>query len=313
MSASAAERQVAFRDHECRGYDGTCLYYRLSEAPRGHDQGEPGEALEPLWLVLADGIACDGFVWTHVIPYFAPRARILHWHYRGHGRSAAPSDFRNLTVPDLARDLDTVMDDAGVGRAVLLGHSMGVQTILEFYRSYAHKVAGLVPICGSFEYPLNTFHDSTLLKKALPWMRFGVKRAPRLARFMQSVAKPEMVFNFGWLMAELNRDRIRRDDMLPYFEHLASLDLDLFTTMLYYASLHSAADVLPEIKVPTLVISASRDSFTPGWLSEDMHRRIPGSEHLVLRDGSHAAPVEYSDLVNLRLEKFLVDHGLIIA
>mgnify|MGYP002633846681 CR=1 FL=1 len=310
MSPNTSGQHVAFSEHECRAYDGTRIYYRLSE-PKG--QAAVGEPLESPWLVLADGIACDGFVWAHLIPYFAPRARILHWHYRGHGKSEAPADFRNLSVPDLARDLDTVMDDAGVLRAVLLGHSMGVQTILEFYRSYAGKVAGLVPICGSYEYPLNTFHDSTLLKKALPWMRLGVKSAPGIARVLQRVAKPEMVFRFGWLMAELNRDRIRREDMLPYFEHLGTLDLDLFTTMLYYASLHSAADVLAEITVPTLVISATRDSFTPGWLSDEMHGRIPGSEHLVLRDGSHAAPVEYSDLVNLRLEKFLIDHGLITA
>ncbi len=306
VSGTTTRKLVPFSDHECEAYDGTRIYYRMSEPAAG----APSEDPRP-WIVLADGIACDGFVWVHLIPYFAPHARILHWHYRGHGRSDPPRDSRNLAVPDLARDLDTVMAHAGVERATLVGHSMGVQTILEFYRSYPERVTALVPVCGSYQYPLDTFHESTLLKKALPWMRFGVKRAPGVARLLQKVAKPELVFNASWLMAELNRDRIRRDDMLPYFEHLATLDLDLFTTMLYFASLHTAADVLAAIEVPTLVISASHDSFTPGWLSEEMHQRIPGSEHLVLRDGSHAAPVEYSDLVNLRIEKFLTDHGIL--
>ncbi len=162
VSGTTTRKLVPFSDHECEAYDGTRIYYRMSEPAAG----APSEDPRP-WIVLADGIACDGFVWVHLIPYFAPHARILHWHYRGHGRSDPPRDSRNLAVPDLARDLDTVMAHAGVERATLVGHSMGVQTILEFYRSYPERVTALVPVCGSYQYPLDTFHESTLLKKAL--------------------------------------------------------------------------------------------------------------------------------------------------
>jgi pimeloyl-ACP methyl ester carboxylesterase len=44
-----------------------------------------------------------------------------------------------------------------------------------------------------------------------------------------------------------------------------------------------------------------------------MHRRIHGSELLVLKDGSHGAPIEYPDVINLRLEKFLIAKGLLPA
>ena len=65
-------------------------------------------------------------------------------------------------------DLNRVMDAAGIEQAVLFGHSMGVQVALEFHRRYAHRVKGLVLICGSYGTPLDTFHDGNWLKRALP-------------------------------------------------------------------------------------------------------------------------------------------------
>lgn len=296
-------RTPLWTEHTTTAWDGTRLYYRMSA---------PDRADAP-WLVLCDGIACDGFVWKRLIPAFAGRCGLLHWHYRGHGKSAPPADYKNLTIPDLARDLGGILAESGIPPGVLIGHSMGVQTILETWRSYPKRVAALVPLCGSYQYPLDTFHESTLLKKALPWLRFGAKRAPGFFNGFLRTTPAKASFAFAFLTGEVNRDLTSRDDMLPYFEHLRFLDFDLFTTMLHYAGLHSADDLLERIDVPTLIVMATRDAFTPAWLSEEMHRRILGSEMLVLKDGSHGAPIEYPDVINLRLEKFLLERGLLHA
>lgn len=294
-------REPLWTEHTFSTWDDTRLYYRVSR---------PDTADAP-WLVLCDGIACDGFVWKRLIPAFAGRCGLLHWHYRGHGHSEPPADFANLTIPDLARDLCGILAEAEVPPAVLLGHSMGVQTILETWRACPKRIKALVPVCGSYQYPLDTFHESTVLKKALPWLRFGAKRAPGLFRAFLRSTPAEASFAFAFLTREVNRDLTSREDMLPYFEHLRSLDFDLFTTMLHYAGLHSADDLLERIDVPTLIVVATRDAFTPAWLSNEMQRRIHGSETLVLKDGSHGAPIEYPDVLNLRLEKFLLEKGLL--
>ena len=62
-------------------------------------------------------------------------------------------------------------------QAVLFGHSIGVQVALEFHRRHASRVKGLVLICGSYGNPLDTFHDSTVLKRLFPLLR----RFPKLA------------------------------------------------------------------------------------------------------------------------------------
>ena len=53
------------------------------------------------------------------------------------GRGARNLRDEDVAIPRLAADLLAVLDDAGVDRVVLVGHSMGVQTSLEAYRQAA--------------------------------------------------------------------------------------------------------------------------------------------------------------------------------
>ena len=62
--------------------------------------------------------------------------------YRGHNNSETPRDLRSLTVETLARDLGIILDELGIKEPVpLLGHSMGVNTVLEFYRQQPDRVS----------------------------------------------------------------------------------------------------------------------------------------------------------------------------
>jgi len=78
--------------------------------------------------------------------------------------------------------------------------------------------------------------------------------------------------------------------------------------MLRAAQAHDASDMLPTIRVPTLVIAGERDVFTPRHLSVQMAGRIPNAEMLEIPRGSHAALVEQPELINLRIEKFIRAH-----
>jgi len=96
----------------------------------------------------------------------------------------------------------------------------------------------------------------------------------------------------------------------PYFEHLAELDLRGYFALARDLLSHDASDLLPQIRVPTLVVAGERDLFTPVQRSREMAAQIPGAELLLLRQGSHAALVEQPELVALSVEKFLKLHGL---
>jgi pimeloyl-ACP methyl ester carboxylesterase len=255
---------------------------------------EPAEGVAPHQppVVFTDGIGCDGYVWKYLEPELVRERAVVHWHIRGHGRTPPPRDPDRVTIVDCAEDLVSVLDTVGVDRAVLAGHSMGVQVCLETWRRAPDRVAGLALLCGSYGNPLRTFKGSRTLEEVLPLARLGVHLVPRMVTaFWRSVLPTDFAYQLATKL-EVNGALIRREDFFPYLEHIASVDVRLFVDMLAAAGRHTAREILGDIDVPTLIVAGERDSFTPLSLSEEMHRLIPGSELLVVKDGSHTTPIE---------------------
>ncbi len=271
--------------------DGTRLFYGVRGA---------GPA-----VVLNDGIGCDGFAWKYLQPHLATDHRVVHWHYRAHGRSGLPVDPGRIDLPAHARDLLAVLDALEVDRAVLVGHSMGTQVALETYRLAPERVAGMVLVCGSYGKVTATFHGSDMLKQVLPAILDAVERRKGLARALWGRLPSRLAFHIARLSKEVDALAIREEDFRPYMEHVSAMDPSIFLGMLRLAGEHTAEDLLERIEAPTLVISAERDTFTPAALAQHMAETIPGAELFVLRGASHAAPIEQPVAIQLRIDKFL--------
>lgn len=277
------------------GCDDTPIFYRVR-----------GPANAPA-VVFCDGIGCDGYVWKYLEASLLATHRIVHWHYRGHGRTPMPRDPRRVDIADLADDLAAVLDAAvgdGSG-AVLAGHSMGVQVCLEMYRRHRDRVRGLILLCGSYGTPLRTFKGKRTLEQVLPFVRFAVNRIPTIAQTLVTRLVPtELAYQIATRF-EINGELIRRDDFFPYLEHMARVDVRLFLEMLAAAGRHTARELLEHVAVPTLIVAGDRDGFTPADLSAEMHRLIRDSELHVVQGGSHTAPIERPAEVTERIADFL--------
>jgi pimeloyl-ACP methyl ester carboxylesterase len=263
--------------------------------------GERGHATP---VLLCDGIGCDGYVWRHLRDDL-DRRYCIHPHYRGHGRTPAPRDPARVTIADLADDVASVLDDVDVERAVLVGHSMGVQVALETYRRHAARVAGLVLLCGAPSHPLRTFRGSAALEEWLPTIQRWIQRMPGVVnRISRAVLPTRLAYEIASRL-EIRRELVEPRDFMPYLEGLARIDARLFVAMLAAAAQHSAEDVLPEVKVPTLVIAGGRDGFTPPERSRAIAAAVPHAELLEIPNASHTAPIEHPQLVNTTIGEFL--------
>lgn len=283
--ASAAAEPPRRRAQERSGFalaaDGTPIFYEVS-----------GRHRPAITLLLCDGIGCDGYVWRYLQRVLGDHYRVIHLHYRGHGRTPAPADDQRVTVSDLADDVVAVLDACETEQAVICGHSMGVQVALETFHRAPERVAGLVLICGSYGNPLRTFKGKSTLEELLPIVRFCAGRVPRLlTTFWTNLIPTELSYQLA-TRVEINGPLIRREDFVPYLEGIARIDIRLFLNMLASAGRHNAKEFLPEVNVPSLVLAGKLDSFTPMYLSEEMHELIPNSELHVVQDGSHTAPIE---------------------
>lgn len=289
------------RQHFARARDGTRLFYGI----RGPTDGPREGAVD---FVLTDGVACDGFAWTYLQPFLARRHRVLHWHYRGHGRSGLPADPAQLDIPAHARDLLSVMDAAEVESAILAGHSMGTQTALEVLRLAPERIRGLVLMCGSYGKITATFRGSDLLKQALPTIIETVEKNQGLVRALWGRIPSKIAFQLARLSKEVDALAMREEDFRMYIDHVAAMEPKLMLTTLRLAGEHSAEDLLPRIAVPTLVVAAERDTFTPKALAEHMAESIPGAEILVLKGASHAGLIEQPEAVEARISLWLTTH-----
>jgi len=98
-------------------------------------------------LVLIHGWAGSTVSWKHQFPVLAERARTLVIDLPGHGASDPPPEGYSFRA--FADAVAAVMDDAGVRRGVIVGHSNGTPVALQFYRRYPERTLALVGIDGT--------------------------------------------------------------------------------------------------------------------------------------------------------------------
>lgn len=289
--------------------DGTEIYYRVFSHP---------DATE-LPLVLHDGLACDGYIWKYVIKNFYKTHPIIHWNYRGHGQSSVPSNLDTVDMHYVQQDLQTLLHTLSIKKAIFCGHSMGVQVVLEAYKELRRNIAGYVLLCGGPEYPLSTWHAPferngfefplvDHVRGVLRQITKGILNFPELIHpFWKKAFQTDIVFHLMHKI-EVNPKRVQRNDFLPYLDHLATMDPRVFAKMFNSLVSHSALTIMGKITKPTLIVSGGKDTFSPAWVGEDMHATIRNSEFLNIPDGTHVAPIEHPELINLRMEKFIRDN-----
>jgi pimeloyl-ACP methyl ester carboxylesterase len=277
-------------------------------APDGAILAWRAEGSGPRGLVACNGIGVSTFFWRRLSRHFAELGpfTFLTWDYRGHGHSPVPDHPESMTVAGCAADLWTVADAAGLGRAVLLGHSMGSQVILEACRQHPERTLALAPMLGAAGNVFGSLPGGKALEPALRMLvEVGAANAQLAQQALRALLKLPGVWEALRAFGVVHPDLCPREEFEPYFEHLSQLDLRGYFALARDLLSHDASELLEQIRVPTLVVAGERDRFTPLQRSRELASRVPDAELLVLREGSHAALVEQPELVALTLEKFL--------
>lgn len=281
--------------------DGARLYVRcLGDRPEEGRDGPPA-------LLILDGIGCAGWAFRKLGPQLAQDRWVVLMHYRGHGKSPSPPRPWRLGIHHLADDANAVCEQLGLSRVIALGFSMGFQVALEFYRRHRARTAGLVSLAGPPGQPLASFRGTDAFGHLLPLV-VGVTRVAQqmTRRVWQSVLPSRPAFDFG-LRYEVNRERIDSRDFELYLRQMADINPELFVAMLEQAHRHTAEDLLPRIRVPTMVIAGALDDFVPLARLRAMAFAIPHARWEVIDEATHALPAEYPDEIAARLHDFLAE------
>ena len=147
-------RRVVF--HDVLSDDGTHLRAWTND-PEGVIDGPT--------VVLCNGLGTNPYAWPALLDPDCG-VRVVSWNHRGTGGSERPADPPHVGIEDFVEDALSVMDHFGIDRAVLMGWSMGVNTMFELAVHHPERVTGLFAVAGV---PGDTF--ATML---------GPLRLPRL-------------------------------------------------------------------------------------------------------------------------------------
>ena len=266
-------------------------------------------------IVCCNGVGVGTFFWKYLTAHFCDQHTVLLWDYRGHGRSDRRIDphTANMRIERHADDLATVLDAAAQVRpdlrdqpALLVGHSMGCQVALETRRRHPERVGGLVLMLGTAGRALQTFFDNPRSPSFFQMAhRIIFKSGERANELVKPLLESPLAWKVATRFSLVDPYYTKQEDMLPYMEHLATLDQRLFIENVLRTDDHDAWDLLPDLDRPLLVIAAENDKFTPMWCSEKMVDQTPGAELLILADASHAALIEQPETINHRVARFI--------
>jgi pimeloyl-ACP methyl ester carboxylesterase len=90
-------------------------------------------------LVMVHGITGNLAIWhLEIVPALMSGFRITTYDLRGHGYSDVPP--AGYTTADHAKDLRNLLDNLGIGRTHVIGHSFGADIALHFTILFPERV-----------------------------------------------------------------------------------------------------------------------------------------------------------------------------
>jgi pimeloyl-ACP methyl ester carboxylesterase len=212
-------------------------------------------------------------IWSPMLQRLAARFRLVRYDGRGNGLS--DREVADISLAGFERDLEAVIDCLGLQRFALLGLSQGAAAAATFAARHPERVSRLI-LYGAYAQGRNrrgSADDSTTAQTMLAMMQqgWGHEDSAFLRAFSSlylTDASREHIKSFA------DMQRLSASGAMAVRIRTACDDIDITA-------------VLPDIKVPTLVIHARHDHVAPIEQGRQIAARIPGAKFVILDSENH--------------------------
>lgn len=291
---------VAF--HDVLSDDGTVLRAWTND---------PAGTIDGPTVVLCNGLGTNAYAWPALL---APDCdvRVVSWNHRGVGGSDRPTDPAHVEVEHFVEDGLSVMDHFGIDRAVLMGWSMGVNTMFELAVRHPERVRGLFAVAGV---PGDTFATMLApLRLPRPVARLltvnlsrvlslgGRALTPIASRLPIGPRAIELLTHTGFMFPvkhpELAAEAIREFLTTP---------LDWYFHLALSTSRHARVS-LSGVTVPCAFVAGSWDILAGARDMASAAQRLEDATYVELR-GTHFIAMEQPDVVHDLLLEFILRVG----
>jgi len=255
---------------------------------------------EIVYLVLGDGppvvllhpFPVNHEFWLPVAEALGTLYRVILPYLRGHGDSEVGEG--PATMDKHAADIAAVMDDAGAGRAPLVGVSIGGYALFEFWRKHRGRVAAL-GLCNTKAPADSGEARAGRLQAANDVLERGTEpffesMVPRLLGKSTRETRPDLVEGALRMMRKMSPE-------------------DVAQVQRGMAARPDSMDTLKTINVPTLLVTGDEDILTGVNEAELMRQHISGSQLRVISRAGHYAGWERPEELGDVLRQFLSQLG----
>jgi pimeloyl-ACP methyl ester carboxylesterase len=240
-------------------------------------------------LVLLHGYVGDGpTTWRRQLDGLSDQFTVLAWDAPGAGGSADPPAAFGLA--GYADCLAGFIDRLGLEQPHVAGLSFGGILALKLYRRHPAIPARLI------------------LASAYAGWAGSLPAEVTQQRLQQALALAELSSEefVGTLLPTMFSPTTPPEAVEAFRASMLAVHPAGFRAMAR-ASAENLRDVLPHIKVPTLLVYGDRDMRASLTVAEDLHAAIPGSTLVVLPDAGHLCNIEAPQAFNKVVRNFLRD------
>ena len=238
-------------------------------------------------LIFLHGIGGAAAAWRGQIDAFSDRYRAVAWDMPGYGGSAPLAE---VSIATLAHALQEFLQGIGAKIPILVGHSIGGMIVQQWLTK--HPVAARAVVLAQTS-PAFGKTDGDWQKSFIEARLGPLDRGETMA----SLA-PTLVRGLVGDACDTAGMEVARSCMasVPEASYRASM-----LALLGFDQRHA----LRAIKVPTLVLSGSKDKNAPAPMMAKMASYIPSAQYVELEGVGHLVNLERPGAFNAALDQFL--------
>lgn len=212
-------------------------------------------------------------IWSHVLRAIAARFRLIRYDARGNGLS--DWDVEDISLEAFVRDLESVVDANGLKRFPLLGISQGCAVSIAYAVRHPDRVSQLV-LYGGYARGRRRRGQQGEVDQAdalLTLMRQGWgQENPAFRQIFTSLFIPDATAEQAHWFNDLQRMTTSPENAVRIRRTLDEIDV---------------VGLLPDVRVPTLVLHCRNDAVQPFEEGRRMAAGISGSRFVALEGSNH--------------------------
>jgi pimeloyl-ACP methyl ester carboxylesterase len=229
-------------------------------------------------VLLLHGWGCDVNIFKPISPYFESHFQTFRIDFPGFGKSPEPSKaWGNDDYVEFTRQFIVALE---IENPIVLGHSFGgriaikLATLIPIHKLILTGSAGIKPTRG-FTYYIKIYSYKSL-KQIIKIPLLGKLFQPLQESYIQNVGSSDY--------------QQASNVMRQTLSNVVNTDLQ---------------NIMPNIKIPTLLLFGENDTATPPEYGKIMNKLIPDSGLVIMQNAGHYTFIDQKQQFILIIDKFL--------